>query len=138
MTSDYADLTRSFEAQDLDASRFRHMDHIGVAYEMLEHHDFIEATSRYARNIRAIAAKAGNPDKFNATITLAFMSLIAERMVSREYRDYDDFIAQNPDLTSMDVLKKWYSPERLHSAPAREVFLLPDAGWPIPAGRTAG
>ena len=128
MTSNYADLARSFEAQDLDASGFGHMDHVGVAYEMLKHHDFIEATSRYAQNIRSIAAKAGNPDKFNATITFAFMSLIAERMVTGQHEDYDDFIAQNPDLKSMDVLKKWYSPERLHSASAREVFLLPDAG----------
>ena len=127
MTSDYADLTRSFEAHDLDNSTFRHLDHVGVAYEMLRLHDFVEATSRYAENIRSIAAKAGAPDKFNATITFAFMSLIAERMVTTEHKDYDDFIARNPDLKSKDVLEKWYSPERLHSASARRVFLLPDA-----------
>ena len=127
MTSDYADLTRSFEAQDLDASRFRHTDHIGVAYEMLRQHDFIEATARYAENIRSIAEKAGAHDKFNATITFAFMSLIAERMETTEHRDYDDFIARNADLKSKDILQKWYSPERLHSASARRVFLLPDA-----------
>jgi len=128
MTSDYADLTRSFEAQDLDASRFRHMDHVGVAYEMLKRHEFIEATAKYADNIRSIAEKAGAPDKFNATITLAFMSLIAERMATTEHRDYDDFIACNGDLKSKDILQKWYSPERLHSASARQIFLLPDGG----------
>jgi len=127
MTSDYADLRRSFEAQDLDASRFRHMDHVGVAYEMLKSHDFIDATAKYAENIRSIAAKAGDPEKFNTTITFAFMSLIAERMATTEHKSYDEFIARNSDLKSKDVLRRWYSPDRLHSDEARRVFLLPDA-----------
>ena len=66
------------------------------------------------------------PRKFNATITLAFMSLIAERMATTQYVDYDDFITSNPDLLSKDVLEQWYSPERLSSILARSIFLMPD------------
>ena len=127
MTPDYSDLTASFEAHSLDNSAFGHLDHVGVAYEMLRRHDFVDATARYAENIRALAAKAGAPEKFNTTITFAFMSLIAERMTSGDYADYDDFIARNEDLKSKHVLEKWYSPERLNSAAARRMFLLPDA-----------
>ncbi len=126
MSSQYAALTRSFEERDIDARAFRHGDHVGVAYEMLRNYDFVEATARYAANIKSIAAKAGVPDKFNATITIAFLSLIAERMGSAEHADYDDFISRNPDLLSKDVLEKWYSPERLGSDLARAVFLMPD------------
>ncbi|MGI9412757.1 MAG: hypothetical protein ACR2PM_03770 [Hyphomicrobiales bacterium] len=126
MNRNYADMTRSFEAQDLDNSAFRHLDHIGVAYEMLRRYDFIEASARYADNIRALAAKAGAPGKFNATITLAFMSLIAERMATTDHAGYDDFIAKNGDLRSKNVLEKWYSPARLSSELARDMFLLPD------------
>ena len=126
MTTDYLELTRSFEARDIDASAFRHVDHVGVAYEMLRKHDFIHATAEYAESICAIATAAGVPRKFNATITLAFMSLIAERMATTQHVDYDDFITSNPDLLSKDVLEQWYSPERLSSNLARSIFLMPD------------
>ena len=130
MTSPHAELARSFDAQDLDASAFRHDDHVAVAYEMLKGGDFSAAAFRYAANIKAIVAKAGVPDKFNATITFAFMSLIAERMETTRHDDYESFIAANPDLKSKDVLQKWYSPQRLHSASARRMFLLPDVAGP--------
>lgn len=126
MTSRIAALARSFEARDLDAGAFRHGDHVAVAYEMLRNHDFVEATARYAGTIKTMAAKAGVPDKFNTTITVAFLSLIAERMGTTGHSDYDEFISRNQDLLSKDVLERWYSPERLRSDLARAVFLMPD------------
>ena len=64
---------------------------------------------------------------FKHSITLAFLSLIAERMEATRYETFDDFIAQNMDLLSGNILAKWYSPERLQSDLARTVFLMPDA-----------
>ena len=127
MNARYAELTRSFESRDLDAGAFRHRDHVGVAYEMLCSYDFVEASAKYAANIKSIATKAGVPDKFNATITFAYLSLIAERMGTTRHANYDDFISRNPDLLSKDVLANWYSPERLRSDLAHSVFLMPDA-----------
>ncbi|MHA1564156.1 MAG: hypothetical protein ACTSX7_02480 [Alphaproteobacteria bacterium] len=126
MTSPYAELTKSFEARDLNAGTFRHLDHVGVAYEMLRKYDFLEAAVRYGRNINIIATKASASDKFNTTITFAFMSLIAERMATTDHANYDDFTARNQDLLSKDVLKLWYSPDRLRSDLARKIFLMPD------------
>lgn len=126
MTARAAELTRSFEARDLDPGAFRHGDHVAVAYEMLRRYDFMTATARYGASLNAIATKAGAADKFNTTITVAFMSLIAERMDQTNGTDYDDFITQNPDLLSKDLLKAWYSPERLKSPLARSTFLMPD------------
>jgi hypothetical protein len=128
MSTSYSETTRSFDARDLDNTAFRHADHVRIAYEMLKAHDFIEASARYAANIRHLAARAGAPDKYNVTITFAFMSLIAERMETTDHVDYKSFIAANSELTSKDVLQKWYSPARLLSDRARRVFLLPDAG----------
>lgn len=128
MNSRYVELARSFEERDIDAGAFRHCDHVGVAYEMLRNYDFVDAAARYAGSIKSMAQKAGVPEKFNATITLAFLSLIAERMGTTRHSNFDDFIAGNPDLLSKDVLEKWYSPERLRSDLARAVFLMPDAG----------
>jgi hypothetical protein len=126
MSSGESELLLSFEARDLDPATFRHSEHLGVAYEMLRKYGFMEAATRYAENIHAIAVKAGAAGKFNATITFAFMSLIAERMALTEHSGCGDFIARNPDLMSKDLLKSWYSPERLQSDLARQIFLMPD------------
>lgn len=122
-----SNLTEAFEAGTLDPATFTHQDHVAVAYDMLNAYEFLEACQKYAETIRALAEKAGAPMKFNATITLAFLSLIAERMSAGQYRGYEDFISQNADLKSKQVLEKWYSAERLTCETARKVFLLPDA-----------
>lgn len=126
MTSSTAQLLKGFEAQTLDPAGFKHRDHIEAAFEMLRRYDFMEASAKYAASIRGIAEKAGVPEKFNATITTAFLSLIAERMESGRYDDFNAFEAANGDLASMAVLDRWYSKERLTSDTARRLFLLPD------------
>ena len=127
MTAKTEALARAFEDRSLDPAAFRHREHVAVAYELLRKHDFLEASARYSAHLQAIASKAGVPQKFNTTITLAFLSLIAERMATCAHEDFDDFAAQNPDLLSKDLLLSWYPPERLASDLAREVFLMPEA-----------
>jgi hypothetical protein len=132
MSTNYAELARAFEACDIDVSGFGHRDHVGVAYEMLRSYEFLEASVKYSRSINTIATRAGAHQKFNVTITLAFLSLIAERMHTARYDSFDAFIEQNKDLLSASLLSEWYSPDRLGSDLARAVFLLPD-GSPRPS-----
>lgn len=121
-----AQVTKDFEAHHLDPTAFHHADHVRVAFDLLRKYDFIDAGVIYARGIQAIAAKAGVPQKFNLTITYAFMSLIAERQAERPDSDFDSFIARNEDLMSPAILSTWYSDSRLHGDAARTMFLLPD------------
>ena len=76
--------------------------------------------------VNGTATAAGAAQKFNTTITLAFLSLIAERMQASAHDDFAGFIEENEDLLASDVLSRWYSKERLASDTARRVFLLPD------------
>lgn len=122
------DLLRGFEARDLDPATFDHAAHVRAAFEMLEKYEFMEATSKYAANIHAMATKAGAAKKFNMTITIAFMSIIALRMETGHFSDFEGFIAANDDLLSKDIVGQWYSPERLKSDKARKIFLMPDRG----------
>ena len=126
MNSAADDLLARFEQLEIDAPNFRHRDHIEVAYDMLNKYDFVEACTRYTSTIRAMTEKVGVPEKFNTTITFAFMSLIAERKGLSGPDGLASFLASNPDLLDKDVLKRWYSEERLTSATARGQFLLPD------------
>ena len=127
MTVDYETLAQSFEACDIDAGGFTHADHVGVAYDMLQRYDFLEASVRYCRSIRTIATTAGAAQKFNTTITLAFLSLIAERIETTAHDSYEEFAEKNPDLFGNHLLKRWYSADRIRSDLARTIFLMPDS-----------
>ncbi len=122
-----SNVTQAFEAHDIDNASFGHGEHVRVAYDLLRKYDFIDAAATYAKGIRALAAKAGAPKKFNLTITYAFLSLIAERMDGTRPANFEAFVAANPDLMSKSVLNSWYTIDRLNSALARDVFLLPSA-----------
>lgn len=119
-------LLEQFEACEVDPSAFGHREHIKVAYEMLNSCGFIDATAKYARAIQTIATNAGAPEKFNVTITLAFLSLIAERLHATKSSNFDEFLKTNEDLLSKAVLDRWYSAEQLNSEFARTHYLLPD------------
>ena len=127
MTASYEELAISFEACEIDASNFTHADHVGVAYQLLRRHDFLDAAFRYSNCIKAIAANAGAAQKFNTTITLAFLSLIAERIETTAHDGYGDFLDKNTDLLDARVITKWYTPARLESDLARTMFLMPDS-----------
>jgi hypothetical protein len=119
-----------FEREEIAADDFGHREHVQAAFELLNKYDFIEATARYAKTIRSMATKAGAPEKFNVTITIAFMGLIAERMMQTGgERDFDSFYASNPELTG-SALAPWYSAERISCDLSRKVFLMPDLKAP--------
>ncbi|MEM8499702.1 MAG: hypothetical protein AAF542_16890 [Pseudomonadota bacterium] len=130
--SECQSLLQQFEALKISTPDFHHEEHVRVAFEMLNSYDFVEACSRYANTIQAMAQSAGAPEKYNTTITFAFMSLVAERKANSDHTDVDSFLANNPHLLDRSLLDGWYSKERLTSATARGQFLLPDMG-----GRTA-
>lgn len=125
MTVQYSELLAQFEACAVDAASFGHREHIQVAFEMLQKYSYIEACARYSHAINALATNAGVPDKFNVTITFAFLSLIAERIYATSWSDFEAFLSQNEDLLSKDALSKWYSSDELQSEFARTHFLLP-------------
>lgn len=113
------------EARSIEPAGFGHREHLQAAYELLEREPFLDAAVRYSRAIDGFARSAGAADKFNLTMTVAFLSLIAERMAARPYPSCAAFLAANPGLGA-DALAQYYSGTRLASALARRTFLLPD------------
>lgn len=71
-----------------------------------------------------MAQRAGKPEAFHQTVTIAFLSLIAERMEDSVCQDFAAFEHANPDLLEKGMLTRWYRPERLASE--RRTFLLPE------------
>ena len=126
MKTNYEELTAAFEDLAINPANFKHVDHVGVAYVMLNKYSFLNAITKYSENINAIATRAEAAKKFNTTISIAFLSIISERMQTTEHSDVQDFISRNQDLVTSNPLKQFYSAERLQSEEARLTFLLPD------------
>jgi hypothetical protein len=104
---------------------FRHADHVRVGFELLCHHNFPDALVLYSVSLKGIAARAGNPGAYHETITVAFLSLIAEHRAAGQYADFESFIRDNPKLMDKSLLGRWYAPERLLSDIARRTFVMP-------------
>lgn len=115
-----------FLAGEIPPQDFRHADHVRAGYELLARHDFLDAAAIYCRMLKEMTARIGKPNAFHLTVTLAFLSLIAERSEAGTHADFEDFARANPDLMNKSLLARWYRPERLNGVAARHNFVLPD------------
>jgi len=132
MNADLPELER-FVRGELDPAQFPHREHVRMAFEMLRRHDFAETVLHYSRALRAMTARAGKPQAFNQTVTIAFLSLVAERMESEAGADFAAFQRDNPEVFEKSVLGRWYPQQRLTSEIARRTFLLPEPAGASPA-----
>jgi hypothetical protein len=110
----------------LDPGAFTHREHVRFAYAMLEHYPFGEALTRFSRGLKLLAAKAGRPEVYHETITVAFLALINERRArTGKPESWGEFKAKNDDLFDKRCLESWYDREQLGSDLARRTFCLP-------------
>jgi hypothetical protein len=117
-----------FVRGEIDAASFPHREHVRMAFEMLRRHDFAESVWLYSRALRAMTAKIGKPQVFNQTVTIASLSLIAERMEATPEADFETFARANSELFDKATLARWYPRERLASDITRRIFVLPSPG----------
>jgi hypothetical protein len=121
---------RAFETGELDPAQFPHSKHVRLGYEILGRYSFGEAISRFSTGLKLLAAKAGKPQVYHETITVAFLALINERRMRSGGDSWREFKANNEDLFDKRCLEKWYDAEQLRSDLARRAFCLPT---PLPA-----
>jgi len=132
MAPDCPELVR-FVHGETDPADFPHREHVRMAFEMLRRHDFAESVWLFSRALRAMSARAGNPQVFNQTVTIAFLALIAERIESQAHADFAAFEREHPDVFDKQVLARWYPRERLAADLTRRIFVLPEPHQPAAA-----
>ena len=125
MSAEAADLER-FKRGESDAGNFPHREHVRMAFEMLRRHDFAETAWLYSRALRLMTARVGKPEAFNQTTTIAFLSLIAERMERGGAPDFAAFVRAHPEMLDKTALSRWYRPDQLATEIARRTFVLPE------------
>ncbi|MGI8889866.1 MAG: hypothetical protein ACR2G0_03665 [Chthoniobacterales bacterium] len=125
LASKRSELLTAFAQGRVDPASFSHRDHVRVSYELLAQRRFPEALLHLARGLRRLAAKAGKPEIYHETMTAAFLALIAERSLGKPCASWEEFEERNPDLFRKDLLERFYRPDVLQSALARQTFVLP-------------
>lgn len=118
----------AFRAGTLSTDAFHHADHVRMAWVYLCEFGFDEAQRQFVDDLKRFAVAKGVPGLFHATITTAYLSLLAERVSATPRATWEDFAGTHPDLLQWKpgVLDGFYSPERLWSPMARARFLMPD------------
>lgn len=120
----------AFEACALPPERFRHRDHLRLAWLFLREATFPGALERFAAGLRRFARAIGKEGLYHETITVAYLALVNERM-ARFGPDlgWEELARRNADLFDHPgALRPFYREETLGSELARSVFVLPDRG----------
>lgn len=123
-----ADFLTLVESAEIAPQTFNHKAHVRAAFLLLKDaDDFAPALERMSTALRRIATKAGVPEKYHETITVAFTALVHVRMAAAGMdMGWTEFAERNADLFETDPLAALYSPDLLASPLARRVFVLPD------------
>jgi len=127
MTDDQ--LVSVFERGEVPDGGFHHREHVRVARHYLRQHGIGEAIARFIASLRRFAAAQGKPGLYHQTVTVAFLLLVAERLIDAPLdEDWSAFAARHPDLFCWEpsVLDRYYRPETLWSDRARAAFVMPD------------
>lgn len=124
MSAHYDTMLAALDAGTLDPAGFSHRDHLGVTVTALKQGDFYDALARIAHGLQRLTQIAGVPEKFNATITFAFVSLIAQRMEAG-CDSVEAFLRDNPDLLSGNPLAGLYPAGQADTPLAKRVPVLP-------------
>jgi len=106
---------------------FRHREHIHLAYLAVQRYGPDEAAGAVAAWIRHIAAYQRAPQKFHATVTRAWVEIVAHHMAAAPPADdFTTFAARYPALLDKRLLTKHYSSRALASPAAKTGWLEPD------------
>src|SRR5437016_12671542 len=117
MHPDCPELER-FVRGEIEPGAFAHREHVRMAFEMLRRHDFAETAWHYSRALRAMTAKAGKPQAFQQTTTIAFLSLIAERMERGGAPDFAAFVRAHTETRETTAPTHWVRPALLDTETA--------------------
>lgn len=93
------ELAEAFEGGSLPPQEFHHREHVRVAWWYLARFEPAETGRRLEAGLRALAMRAGRPEKFDAALTAAWLDLLADAAATLG-RDapFEALAAARPDL----------------------------------------
>ena len=121
------DVLPAFEACQLDPAKFHHADHIRLAWLCVQRYGVNAAEMNLLDGIRKFAQRAGVPQKFMCTTTIAWTRLVATAQQNSPHaNNFSEWMQLHPELLDSNLLARYYSPGRLETPEARTGWDEPD------------
>ncbi len=116
----------ALEAATLPPASFDHRGHLRAGFLYLRRHDFPGACVAMKAAVRNFARSLGKDGLYHETLTIAYLALIAERLVEEAPGlTFGRFIERYPELASREYFERYYPRGTLDTAEARATFVLP-------------
>jgi len=106
------------------AERFGHREHVRLTWLAVRRCGTAGAVELISDGIQRTARYAGVPQKYNATVSRAWVELTAYHMPEAE--TFDELVRLNPGLLDKRLLLRFYSSRALASPAARTGWVEPD------------
>jgi len=113
------------------AERFGHRQHIHLTWLAVRRYGADAAVELVSDGIQRTARYAGAPQKYNATVSRAWVELGAHHTGVSATTDFDAFAEQHPVLLDKALLTRFYRTSTLASTLARTGWVEPDVA-PFP------
>jgi hypothetical protein len=108
------------------AERFGHREHVKLTWLAVRRCGTPGAIELISDGIRRTARYAGAPQKYNATVSRAWVELTAYHMAEAPGEGFDELVRRNPGLLDKRLLTRFYHSRTLASPAARRGWVEPD------------
>lgn len=108
------------------ADRFAHRQHVHLTYLAVRRYGTAAAIDLVSDGIQGVARYVGSPQKYNATVSRAWVELVGHHAERSDAADFDTFAEHNPALLDKKLLTRFYRPATLAATDARTGWVAPD------------
>jgi len=114
---------------------FDHRAHVHVTWLAVREAGMPAAITLVSDGLRRTARYAGAPQKYHATMSRAWVQLVAYHLAQHPGADFPAFARANPELLDKRLLSRFYRSSTLAGPAARAGWVEPDlAPFPSEAG----
>src|SRR4051794_27231292 len=108
------------------AERFGHREHIHLPWLAVRRHGVPRAIDLISDGIQRTARYAGAPQKYNATVSRAWVELIGHHASETPEEDFARFADHHPALLDKRLLTRFYHSATLAGLHAKQNWAPPD------------
>jgi hypothetical protein len=126
MSAADAAFLEAFDSGAPEGGVFGYREHLRLAWVLIGRHGLDAATPEIERRLRDLAAAHGMPERYNRTLTLFWVRLVAHVSERRPAATFAEFLAAEEWLLEPGLARRHYSQELLAGAPAKAGWVDPD------------
>lgn len=108
------------------AERFGHRQHVHLTWLAVRRYGTTAAIGLVSDGIQRTARYAGAPQKYNVTVSRAWVELVGHHAGAPASESFDSFARQHPALLDKRLLSRFYRPSTLAGEQARSGWVEPD------------